>query len=247
VATSGVDAAIVLVGFMGAGKSTGARTLAAELGVHAIDSDLEVERRLGEPIEMFFDREGEAAFRREEEEVVGELLEREDAAVIALGGGAVQSERVREALTRHTVVHLEIDTADAWRRASNKGRPLARDPDRFAQLHRDRAALYEAVADATIPPGERDTLRRALPFLRSLGEAPAGTKLVWAAAESGAYPVYFGRGLIPSGFFPPLAGRRFVVTDENVVRLHTVAGDEQIVVMAGEERKTIHSAEMVLR
>ena len=187
-ATSAVDGAIVLVGFMGAGKSTGARTLAAELGVDAIDSDREVEHRLGEPIEVFFDREGEAAFRRVEEEVIGELLERADAAVIALGGGAVQSERVREALTRHTVVHLEIETADAWRRASNKGRPLARDPDRFAQLHRDRAALYVAVADAVIPPVERDALRRALPFLRALGDAPAGTKLVWAAADSGVYP-----------------------------------------------------------
>jgi shikimate kinase/3-dehydroquinate synthase len=247
VETSEVDAAIVLVGFMGAGKSTGARTLAAELGVDAVDSDREVERRLGEPIENFFDREGEGAFRAVEEEVVGDLLERQDVSVIALGGGAVQSERVREALTRHTVVHLEIETADAWRRASNKGRPLARDPDRFEQLHRDRATLYEAVADAVIPPADRDALRRALPFLRALGQAPAGTRLVWAAAESGAYPVYFGRGLIGSGFFPPLSGRRFVVTDENVVRVHPLEGDERIVVMPGEERKTIHSAEMVLR
>ncbi len=244
---SSVDGAIVLVGFMGAGKSTGARALAAELGVEAVDSDRELEQRLGEPIESFFDREGEAAFRAREEEVVGELLERADAPVIALGGGAVQSERVREALTRHTVVHLEIETADAWRRASNKGRPLARDPDRFERLHRDRGALYEAVADAVIPPSDRDVLRRALPFLRALGDAPAGTRLVWAAAESGAYPVFFGRGLIESGFFPPLDGRRFVVTDENVARVQRFEGDERIVVMPGEERKTIHGAEHVLR
>jgi shikimate kinase / 3-dehydroquinate synthase len=247
VATSAVDAAIVLVGFMGAGKTTGARTLAAELGVDAVDSDREVERRLGEPIEVFFDREGEAAFRSVEEEVVGELLERRDLPVIALGGGAVYSERVREALTRHTVVHLEIETADAWRRASNKGRPLARDPDRFEQLHHDRGALYEAVADAVIPPADRDTLRRAVPFMRALTGAPAGTRLVWATAESGDYPVYFGRGLIASGFFPPLTGRRFVVTDETVSRVHPFEGDERIVVMPGEERKTIHGAEMVLR
>jgi shikimate kinase / 3-dehydroquinate synthase len=247
VETSRVDAAIVLVGFMGSGKSTGARTLAAELGVEAVDSDREVERRLGEPIETFFDRQGEAAFRAVEEEVVGELLERADAQVIALGGGAVQSERVREALTRHTVVHLEIETEDAWRRASNKGRPLARDPDRFAQLHRERRALYEAVADAVIPPSDRDVLRRALPFLRALGEAPSGTRLVWAAADSGAYPVYFGRGLIGSEFFPPLEGRRFVVTDENVARFQPYEGDERVVIMPGEERKTIHGAELVLR
>jgi shikimate kinase / 3-dehydroquinate synthase len=232
---------------MGAGKSTGARTLAAALGVEAADSDRELEHRLGEPIESYFDREGEAAFRAAEEDLVLELLERGGATVIALGGGAVQSERVREALTRHTVVHLEVETADAWRRASNKGRPLARDRDRFEQLHGDRRALYDAVADAVIPPADRDVLRRALPFLRALRDAPPGTRLVWAAADSGSYPVFFGRGLIEAGFFPPLAGRRFVVTDENVARLQPVQGDERIVVMPGEERKTIHGAELVLR
>jgi shikimate kinase / 3-dehydroquinate synthase len=244
---SPVGGALVLVGFMGAGKSTGARTLGAALGVEAVDSDRVLEQRLGEPIESFFDREGEAAFRAREEEVVRELLERSGAPVVALGGGAVQSERVREALGRHTVVHLEVEPRDAWRRASNKGRPLARDPERFEQLHRDRAALYDSVADAVIPPADRDVLRHALPFLRALGEAPPGTRLVWAAAESGSYPVFFGRGLIEAGYFPPLAGRRFVVTDENVVRFQRVEGDERIVVMPGEERKTIHGAELVLR
>jgi shikimate kinase/3-dehydroquinate synthase len=239
--------AIVLVGFMGAGKSTGARSLAAELGAEALDSDRELERRLGEPIESFFDREGEGAFRAREEELVCELLDRPGASVIALGGGAVASERVREALGRHIVVHLEIGTQDAWRRASNKGRPLARDPARFEALQRDRGALYESVADAVIPPADRDALRRALPFLGTLAEAPSGTRLVWAHAESGSYPVFLGRGLIASGFFPPLRGRRFVVTDDNVARVQRVEGDERIVIMPGEERKTIHAAEHVLR
>ena len=239
--------AIVLVGFMGAGKSTGARSLAAELGGQALDSDRELEARLGEPIESYFDRHGEESFREQEESVVCELLAREDAPVIALGGGAVQSERVREALTRHTVVHLEIDPDDAWHRASGKGRPLARDPGRFESLWRDRRALYESVSDVVVPPADRDALRRALPFVLALREAPSGTRLVWAAAESGDYPVYLRRGLIESGFFPPLGGRRFVVTDENVARVQRVDGDERIVVMPGEDHKTIHGAEHVLR
>ena len=71
---SAATVALVLVGFMGAGKSTAARTAAAELGVEALDSDRELERRLGEPIETYFDREGEAAFRAREEKVVVELL-----------------------------------------------------------------------------------------------------------------------------------------------------------------------------
>ena len=232
---------------MGAGKSTGARSLAAELGAEALDSDRELEQRLGEPVESFFDREGEEAFRAREEEVVLELLARDEAPVVALGGGALASERVREALNGHTVVHLEVEPAEAWRRASGKGRPLARDEGRFAQLHGDRVALYESVADAVLPPGDRDALRRALPALRALESAPRGTRLVWASAASGEYPVFLGRGLIEAGFLHPSDGRRLVVTDEHVARAQPFQGDERIVAMAGEEHKSIHGAEYVLR
>jgi shikimate kinase/3-dehydroquinate synthase len=247
-----LDGALVLVGFMGAGKTTGARALAAELGGEPVDSDHELERRLGEPIEAYFDREGEHSFRAREEEVVLELLDRQKGgsrrpAVIALGGGAVHSERVREALARHTVVHLEVRPEDAWRRASGKARPLARERGRFEQLQRDRDPLYEAVSDAVLPPSDRDALRRALPAVLALRQAPTGTRLVWACAASGEYPVYLGRGLIRSGFFYPRDGRRLVVTDSNVARVQPVRGDERIVVMPGEEHKTIHGAEFVLR
>ena len=251
-----LDRALVLVGFMGAGKSTGARTLAAELRGEPVDSDHELERRLGEPIERYFDREGEQAFRAREEELVLELLDRRrpgpkrsggGPAVIALGGGAVHSERVREALARHTVVHLDVRTEDAWRRASGGGRPLARELGHFERLQRDREPLYEAVADAVLPPADRDALRRAVPALLALREAPLGTRLVWASAASGEYPVYLGRGLIVSGFFYPRDGRRLVVTDSNVARFHPFEGDERIVVMPGEDHKTIHGAELVLR
>jgi shikimate kinase/3-dehydroquinate synthase len=233
---------------MGAGKSTGARSLAAVLGAEALDCDRELEQRLGEPVEAFFDREGEELFRAREEEVALELLARPDTGVIALGGGALGSERVRAALDPHTVVHLEVEPEEAWRRASGKGRPLARDRGRFAQLHGDRAALYASVADAVLPPSDRDALRRALPALQALDEAPAGTRLVWASAASGEYPVFLGGGLIASGFFHPRdEGRRLVVTDENVARAQPYEGDERVVTMAGEEHKSIHAAEFVLR
>jgi shikimate kinase / 3-dehydroquinate synthase len=239
--------ALVLVGFMGAGKSTSARALAAGLGSEALDSDRVLEQRLGEPIESFFDREGEPAFRAREEEVVLELLERPDARVIALGGGALASTRVRDALAAHTVVHLEVEPEEAWRRASNHGRPLARDPSLFAQLHSDRTGLYESVADVIVPPGRREGIRRALPALEARAEAPAGTRLVWASADSGDYPVFLGTGLAASGFFYPRAGRRFVVTDENVARAVSFEGEERIVIPAGEAQKTLAGAESVLR
>ena len=239
--------ALVFVGFMGAGKTTAARAAAAALGVPPLDSDREIERALGESIESFFDRHGETAFRAREEEVVLELLGRDDARVIALGGGALGSERVREALRAHTVVHMAIGAEEAWRRASGKGRPLARDRSRFEQLKGDRENVYEALATAWLPPMPRGGVRRAIPALEALPATPAGTRLAWAAAASGQYPVFFGRGLLASGFFHPPDGRRLVVTDENVARQHPVGGDERIVIGPGEQQKTLVRAEEVLR
>jgi shikimate kinase/3-dehydroquinate synthase len=90
-----LEPALVFTGFMGAGKSSAARAVAAELGVQAHDSDHELEREFGEPIDTWFDRNGEAEFRRAEERVVLRLLESPQLRVLALGGGALASDRVR--------------------------------------------------------------------------------------------------------------------------------------------------------
>ncbi|HEY2600564.1 MAG TPA: bifunctional shikimate kinase/3-dehydroquinate synthase [Thermoleophilaceae bacterium] len=241
--------AFVLVGFMGAGKSSTARMLAAELGVQALDTDREIERELGEPIADFFDREGESAFRAREEEIVLRLLSDPRARVVALGGGSLGSDRVRDAVSQHVVVHLEVAPEEAWRRASNKGRPLARDRTRFDQLHRDRALEYESAAHAIFPAGDRTTPRRALSALEALrGEAPPGTRFVWAGASSGEYPVFLGRGLVAGGFVHPRDGRRFAVTDENVAAAHhAVSAEATIRIPPGETEKTLARAEEVLR
>jgi shikimate kinase/3-dehydroquinate synthase len=239
--------AIVFVGFMGAGKSSAARAAAAELGVVPLDSDRELEQALGEPIEAFFDREGEAEFRRREEQLICELLDRAEGGVVALGGGALGSDRVCDALREHVVVLLEVSPDDAWRRASNKGRPNARDRNRFDALYEERRARYEQMADAIVLASDRGVAARALPALHALREAPEGTRLVWASAESGDYPVFLGEGLIASGFFPPLEGRRFAVTDANVAVLHRVAADATIAIAPGESEKTLARAEEVLR
>ena len=252
-ATSGrgrAGGALVFVGFMGAGKSSAARAVAAELGVAPLDSDRELEAELGETIESFFDREGEPAFRAREEEVVLRILARPDAAVVALGGGATGSERVREALASHTVVHLEVEPDEAWRRATGKGRPLARDRGRFDQLHHDRHGVYDAMADAILPPAGRDVARRALPALLALQEAREGgrpVRLVWAEATSGDYPVFLGRGLVASEFFHPGGVRPFVITDANVAAHHVVEALHTVAIPAGEEHKTLATAEHVLR
>jgi len=242
-----LTSALVFIGFMGSGKSSSARSVAAELGLDPLDSDRELEAELGEPIEAFFDREGEPAFRAREEEVVLRLLERANGGVVALGGGAAESERVREALGDHTVVHLEVAPEEAWRRATGKGRPLARDRGRFDQLHADRAAMYDSVSDAVIPPSRRDTPRRALPALLALRDLQAPARLVWARAPSRDYPVFVGHGLIGSGFFFPADGRRFAVTDENVAALHRVEAEHTVAIPAGESAKVLDTAELVLR
>jgi shikimate kinase/3-dehydroquinate synthase len=241
--------ALVFVGFMGAGKSSAARAVAAEMGAEALDSDRELEAELGESIESFFDREGEEAFRVREEQVVLGILARADAQVVALGGGALGSERVREALRRHTVVHLEVTPEEAWRRASGKGRPLARDRARFEGLHADRIAVYEAAADAALPPTGREVAHRVLPALLALREARGrglDIRLIWATASSGDYPVYIGRGLVAAGFFHPGETRRFAVTDEHVARHHRIEAEHTVTIPAGEEHKTLATAERVL-
>jgi len=237
--------ALVFIGFMGAGKTTGARAAAAALGVDAVDSDRAVETRLGASIDDYFATHGERAFREIEEAVVSELLERPPAPVISLGGGSIGSARVRELLRRHTVVMLDVDEPTAWRRAGNRRRPLARDRERFAALHAERAPVYESLADAILLDGGPDTVRTAA---RALQEIPPGVKVVWATAGGVQYPVYVGDVL--DGRFWPLAGRRFLLSDERVAELHghrIPAAEHRVAMAPGEQAKTLATAEALLR
>jgi shikimate kinase/3-dehydroquinate synthase len=240
--------AIVLIGFMGAGKTTAALQLAAERGLRAVDADQLIEDRAAVPIAEIFERDGEAAFRALEEQVVCELLERSGSGdVVSLSGGAVTSERIRAALGEHVVVWLEVSPELAWRRVGGGGRPLAVDRTDFAERHDARLPLYSAAADAFIPASVvRSSIGRVHDAVAALRDAPAGTRLVWALSASGEYPVYVGRGLIGSALWPiDGASRRFCVTDRNVARLWLDAAgafEHAIVVEAGELSKTLASA-----
>ena len=140
--------------------------------------------------------------------------------VLSLGGGAVGSARVRELLRRHTVVLLDVDVETAWHRGRQQA-PAAGARPRAVRRACTRSAtpVYEALADAVLLDSSREEVRRATPALRSI---PArGAKLLWASAASGSYPVHVGEGLLASGFWP-VAGRRFVITDEAVGALYRV-------------------------
>ena len=246
----GAAPAIVFVGFMGAGKTTAARAAAAALGARAVDAHTVLEERLGTTIEEHFATHGEAAFRAVEEEVVCGLLDAPPSPVLSLGGGAVTSPRVRAALHRHVVVLLEVTAEAAWRRVGSR-RPLARDRERFAALLAERTPLYESLADAVLPEARADTVRRALPAVTALLEAPEGTRMLWAHSASGDYPVYVGEGVLErAGGLAGLRGRKFLVTDEAVGPFYAdaigeVAADLRI--PPGEAAKTWDQAGRLLR
>lgn len=152
-----MSSAIALVGMPGGGKSTVGRHLARHLQRHFFDADSEVERRIGCPIRVFFEREGEARFRDIEAQVIGELAH-EPLAVIATGGGAVLREANRCALRGSTtVVYLRSTPEELFKRLRHDTqRPLLQvaDPMRkLRELFAERDPLYRATAHFVIETG----------------------------------------------------------------------------------------------
>jgi len=148
---------VVLVGMMGAGKSTVARLLAEAFGCPALDTDEMVERRVGMTVAEMFGDEGEEAFRAAESDAIGELGRFAGPMVASVGGGAVLSGANRAALRSvGTVVWLRALPATLARRVGRgTGRPLLRRAgagplEALAQIAEERQAFYEEVADLVV-------------------------------------------------------------------------------------------------
>src|SRR5436305_5163232 len=109
---------VVLVGFMGAGKTTVGRILADRLGLPFVDSDVLIEQRLGRSIKDVFATEGEGFFREVEHRTVTELAHGRDS-VLAVGGGALGDERTRAVLRGARVIHLRVGYREALERVRN--------------------------------------------------------------------------------------------------------------------------------
>ncbi len=158
---------IALVGMPGSGKSTVGRHLARQIGWRFADSDVEIERELGESIRSYFEKAGEDSFRSLETSVLASLLER-PSMVLATGGGAVLREANRKLLSeRAKVVYLRATPEDLARRLRHDTqRPLLQGGDPLRKL-RDlflvRDPLYREVANFTI-----DTGRTSVPTLVNL-------------------------------------------------------------------------------
>jgi len=105
----------VLIGLPGSGKSTIGRRLAKSLGTSMLDTDAAIEETTGRTIADIFATDGEKEFRRIEEDVIRTALQSHEG-VLSLGGGAVTTPGVRDALAGHTVIYLEISAAEGVRR-----------------------------------------------------------------------------------------------------------------------------------
>ena len=147
-ALNALDRHLALVGFMGAGKSTLGREVAARLGRTFVDVDRTIVDRAGISIPELFATKGEPEFRRAEAEAVRDLLAAPDPSVLALGGGAVTHPETRDLLQVARTVLVVIDVETAWARVRGTSRPLARNEAEFRRLYEERQPLYREVADA---------------------------------------------------------------------------------------------------
>jgi shikimate kinase len=148
---------VVLVGFMGAGKTTVGHIMAERLGLPFVDSDVLIEQRTGRDIRDIFRAEGEPYFRELEHQTVAGLV-RGPGAVVALGGGAVEDPRTQAVLRQARVVYLRVSYDEALARVkSDEFRPMLHRPG-LDEVYLRRIPVYQDLAVLTVdtegrPPG----------------------------------------------------------------------------------------------
>lgn len=187
----------VLVGFMGAGKTTVGHIIAERLGQPFVDSDVLIEQRLGRNIRDIFMAEGEAYFRELEHATVVDLV-RGPEAVIALGGGAVEDPRTRAVLRNARVVYLRVGYDEAMSRVGgDRYRPLLHRPD-LDEVYKRRLPVYEDLSAFTIDTDGRRPEAIALEVLSELTRLPSlppSSSSVFVTPVGGTYYTHIGPAL----------------------------------------------------
>ena len=155
----GASGNIILVGLMGAGKTSVGKVLARLLGKTFVDTDHEIEQATGVKIPVIFEIEGETGFRAREHKMIAELVARHDM-LLATGGGAVLSQDNRELLRAHgTVIYLRAPVKALLRRTlRDRSRPLLQVPDpaaKLTELYTQRDPLYREVAHLIVDTGNQ--------------------------------------------------------------------------------------------
>jgi shikimate kinase len=157
---------LVLVGLMGAGKTTVGRRLAQRLDLPFRDADVEIETAAGMPISDIFAIYGEPSFRDGERRVIARLLE-DGPMVLATGGGAYMNAETRLRIADKAVsVWLKVDHETLMRRVRRRSnRPLLANPDPEGTMHRLMAERYPVYAEADVTVPSHD-----MPHDRVVGE-----------------------------------------------------------------------------
>lgn len=161
---------VVLVGPMGAGKTTVAHVLGDAWGVTVRDTDADIVAREGRSVQDIFVDDGESHFRDLEVEAVAAALAEHDG-VLALGGGAVLDPRTRERLSGHRVVFLDVGLSEAVKRVGlGAGRPLllGNVRARVKALLDERTPVYESVATLRVETDGRTPQEIAAEILEAL-------------------------------------------------------------------------------
>ncbi|WP_338750063.1 shikimate kinase [Bacillus sp. FJAT-52991] len=144
---------IFITGFMGAGKTTIGKLLAAQLHVPVIDTDVYIEQQEGTAISEIFRHKGEAYFREAETAVLQKLCTNERK-LVTTGGGIIMKEKNRQLMKQHgSVIFLEADLAVIFDRLKDDtSRPLIQNQEqsRIQQLYEKRLPLYKEAADFII-------------------------------------------------------------------------------------------------
>jgi len=168
---------IVLLGYMGSGKSTVGKVLAQRLGMSFLDLDDYIETRLGMPVSRIFSEKGELFFRKKEHEYLKEVLQDPADTVLALGGGTPCYSGNMETLLAHTpntfYLMLPIGELVTRLRSEKAARPLIRDiPDgelpTFIGKHLFERRNFYNMAANTIAAGGRDALSVAAEIEKAL-------------------------------------------------------------------------------
>ena len=229
---------VVLVGIMGAGKTTMGRRLAAVLGLGFVDADAEIEAAAGMTIAEIFEKHGEPHFRDGEKRVMARILS-DGPKVIATGGGAFMHPATRGAIAAAGLsVWLKPEFDVVMRRVRKRGnRPLLNTPDPEAAMRRLLAEREPVYAQADITVESRDGPHEAvladllLALKRRLGLAPpappAAPQVISVALAGRPYDIVIGEGLLAQagariGQLAPGAACA-VIVDDTVAALHLPA------------------------
>jgi shikimate kinase/3-dehydroquinate synthase len=251
---------LLLNGFMGAGKTTIGRLVAARAGVPFVDLDAAVEGRAGKSIPELFASEGEPAFRAREAEELARALAEPGKRVVALGGGALlDRSRRRAALDAARLVTLTASPETLAARTAGVGRPLLdRAPDRVAAVREILGARREAYTEAhaviaTDGVAEDEVAKEVLAaWIRATVAVPLGLRS-YAVRFSADEPDAVGAVVAPLA-----PSQVFVITDATVERhwgtaLEAALGSRgvtaraKVVLEPGEEQKHLGSVERALR